>query len=88
MSNVTKVYRVTLMIVDHDCLGPKEIRDVLENTEFPNHCFHPQIVSMEARDVIWDDGHALNKRRTWIDAFFRLFNITQVDTDTKPKDSP
>jgi hypothetical protein len=39
-------YIVVLEIEDTDRLGPEEIKDVLENEDFPNHCMNPKVVSI------------------------------------------
>jgi hypothetical protein len=33
---MTKVYKVELLIIDHDGLGQDEITSVIENTRYPN----------------------------------------------------
>ena len=69
-----KVFKVELMIVDYDNIGHDEIRDVLENVKYPNHCISPTVTNIDWRDIgDWHDDHPLNKRNA--DAFFRgLFN--------------
>lgn len=42
-----KVYKVVLIIEDFDELGPDEIKDVIENEQFPNHCMYPQVESVK-----------------------------------------
>ena len=68
-----KVYKIELLILDHDALGPEEIRTVLENTNYPNDCIRPQIASVEEREVEWADDHPLN-RAGWIGTFRNMFN--------------
>lgn len=68
-----EVHKVTLLIVDHDKLGPKEIKDVLENTKFPNHCMHPEVMDTQTRTVEWTDSHPLNMHATAEQAFKELF---------------
>ena len=70
-----KVYKIALLIVDHDDLGPEEIHVVLENTNYPNDCIRSQIASVEEREVEWADDHPLNQTG-WIGAFRKLFGKT------------
>lgn len=67
-----KVYKIELLILDHDALGPEEVRVVLENANFPNDCIRPQIASIEVREIEWADDHPLNQGG-WIAAFRKLF---------------
>ena len=45
-----KTYTVVLEIEDHDNLGPEEIKEVLENEDFPNHCMFPTVVSVTLQE--------------------------------------
>ena len=75
----TKVYQVTLFIVDLDQLGPREIREVLENTRYPNHCIAPDVQRVEERDIgEWHDGHYLNRAATQKEDLARLFQPLTV----------
>jgi len=69
---MTKVYRVELMIVDHDGLGATGVRSVLENGHHPNHCIRPVVMEIEERAVDWSDAHPLNQPG-YETAFRRLF---------------
>jgi len=68
------VYKIELMIVDHDKLGTEEIKTILENTSFPNHCIYPRVISSQVREVAWDDSHPLNHDDTMEPEFRRLFS--------------
>jgi hypothetical protein len=70
---VTKVHKITLLIVDHDGLGAKEIINVLEGQRYPNHCIVPDVMRVESREVEWSDAHPLNQRATQAEAFLALF---------------
>ena len=70
-----KVYKVELLIIDHDALGPEEVRVVLENANYPNDCIRPQIASIEDREIEWTDEHPLNQR-TWLAAFRAMFGLS------------
>ena len=45
---MTKVYKIELMIVDHDGLGIEEILTVLKET---NDCIAPMVLSIDTADV-------------------------------------
>lgn len=70
---MTKVHKITLLVVDHDDLGAKESAVVLENARYPNHCMSPRVVSIETREVNWNDDHPLNQSSSWRRAFVALF---------------
>lgn len=70
---MTKVHKVTLLIVDHDQLGDTRIVDVIENTRYPNRCIGPDVMDIETREVEWSDWHPLNRRDTMRAAFEALF---------------
>lgn len=60
-----KAYTVSLLIVDHDALGRDEIKTVLENTRYPNHCILPQVFKVQEMDIgEWTDDHPLNFSQT------------------------
>ncbi len=55
------VYRVEVLIVDHDGVGAAGIKAVLEEARYPNRCISPQVVRVDGRTTMWDDGHVLNR---------------------------
>jgi hypothetical protein len=74
----TKVHRVVLLIVDTDNIGADEVREVLENTKYPNHCIGPQVMGIETVNVEWSDDHPLNRRESQREAFDRLFATSRA----------
>lgn len=69
-----KVYKVELLIIDHDGLGEEQIREVLENERYSNDCISPNVKSIEVRDIgEWTDEHPLNKRSTADAVYKELF---------------
>lgn len=68
-----KVYKVTMMIVDHDRLGEDELLEVLEHTRYPNHCIAPTVMEIQTREVDWSDEHPLNQLDQQERAFVDLF---------------
>ena len=71
-----KVYKVELLIVDHDNVGGAGIVEVLENQKYPNYCISPNVMDVESAEIgEWSDDHPLNKIDTIQDEYNRLFNI-------------
>lgn len=69
-----KVYKVELLIIDFDQLGPDGIKSAIENTRYPNHCISPKVKSTEERDIgEWSDDNPLNFRDTCDAEYRRLF---------------
>ncbi len=69
-----KVYRLVLMVVDHDQIGPDEMRSILENQKYPNHCMYPTVTEIDYRDIgAWSDDHPLNRHATSDATFRELF---------------
>lgn len=70
-----KVHKLEVLIVDHDGLGPDEIKQVLENARYPNHCMSPDVIRIETRQVDWTDEHPLNStlEERWRPAYEALF---------------
>ena len=62
-------------LVDHDDIGAREIKSVIENAHYPNHCISPEVMQTESRLVEWDDDHPLNDTRGAAEAFKKLFGI-------------
>ncbi len=67
-----EVFKVVLMVVDHDEIGASELADLLENYRYPNHCIGPVVIHTESRVVEWHDEHPLNKPGQ-TEEFGRLF---------------
>ena len=69
-----KAYEITLSILDFDELGFEEIKVVIENIKYPNHCIAPKVIAHREADIgEWSDDHLLNKRSTSGDEWARLF---------------
>jgi len=69
-----KVYKLEVMVIDHDELGPDGIREELENADFANHCIHPAVKKVECRDIgEWSDDHPLNIGSACEEEYRRLF---------------
>jgi hypothetical protein len=71
-----KAYKVELLIVDFDELGPDDVRETIENQRYPNDCISPNVKSIEVRDIgEWHDDHPLNDSRTADAEYQRLFGV-------------
>lgn len=69
-----KAYRVELLIIDFDGLGPTEIEATLEHQKYPNYCISPSVKAIEEKDIgEWTDAHPLNHSETANDEYKRLF---------------
>ena len=69
-----KVYKVEMLIIDHDELGEQEITDVLENTRYPNHCIAPTVMKTIEADIgEWDDDHPLNNTNACKSEYEKVF---------------
>lgn len=69
-----KAYKVTLLIIDFDELGPEGIKDTLQNTRYPNRCLSPTVQDVQVRDIgEWTDDHPLNYPGNVAAEYKRLF---------------
>lgn len=71
---MTKVFKVELLIVNHDKLTMNEIAETLENANYPNDCIYPRVMEITSREVEWSDEHPLNNKNTQKEAYIRLFS--------------
>lgn len=71
---MTKVFKLEILIVDHDELGADEIKSVIENTKYPNWCIYPSVMAMKERDIgEWHDEHPINKYDTMAKTYQDIF---------------
>lgn len=88
-----RVYRLEVMVIDHDCLGDR-VMEELESARFPNDCMSPQVASRDSREVEWSDRHPLNLRSKWVAAFRELFGCqacaieAEIGTEEQPHPVP
>lgn len=69
-----KVYKIEVMVVDLDQIGEQEIKDVIENTRYPNRCISPEVKKIESRDIgEWHDEHPMNLQDKAEAEYQRLF---------------
>ena len=69
-----QVIKLEVMIIDMDELGAEEIKSVIENQRYPNHCISPDVRKIEVREIgEWSDEHPLNHRNKQEEEYIRLF---------------
>lgn len=69
-----KAYKVEILIVDHDRCGADGIKDVIENSRYPNRCISPYVMEIKEAEIgEWHDGHPLNFHSTAPDEYKKLF---------------
>ena len=72
-----KIMKVELLIIDHDSIGEEEIKDVLENTKYPNWCINPEVKSIKTAKVDWHDEHPLNIKSKSDSAYIEIFGLNK-----------
>ena len=71
-----KAYKLEILVIDHENVGEKEIKKMIENTKYPNYCINPNVKNIDVADIgEWSDDHPLNKRDTADEEYQRLFGI-------------
>lgn len=68
-----EVFKIELMIIDHDAVGKEGITALIEKARYPNRAIDPKVKKIESREVEWSDDHPLNKRDTHEAAYAELF---------------
>ena len=67
-----KAYKVELLVIDHEEIGAKDIKILLEDSRYLN----PHVKRIEVADIgEWDDDHPLNHPDTADAEYKRLFPI-------------
>jgi len=75
-----KVYKLEVMVIDHDEMGVVDIINTLENTRYPNWCMSPRVQKYESADIgEWRDDHPLNFKDTRDAAYDRLFPVEKKE---------
>lgn len=69
-----KVHKIEIIVIDFDECGAEGVKDVIENTRYPNRCISPDVRSIVTRDCgEWDDNHPLNHKGTCEATLAELF---------------
>lgn len=71
------VYKIKLYVIDSDDIGKKEVKHLLEETRYPNHCMNPTIYNIQTRVINWTNDHPLNYNDTYKEAYEKLFHSKQ-----------
>lgn len=53
----TKAYKIELLILDWEKRSEDDIKHMIKNVKY----LYPTIISIESRDIDFDDNHPLNK---------------------------
>ena len=70
-----KAYKITLLFLDFDEVGPQEAKSLIENARLPNRIDPGTVMDLQEADIgEWSDDHPLNKRATMAEAFRSLFD--------------
>jgi len=68
------VYKIEIMVIDHDSMGSKAIAETIENTRYPNRCIYPVVKSVTTKRIDWNDGNnPLNENSTHDKFYEELF---------------
>ena len=87
-----KIHKLEILILDFDEVGAEGITRIVEDHEYPNHCFSPSVMRIETVDIgEWSDDHPLNGRATQEAEYARLFRrlplsegvSTEIPLDSK-----
>lgn len=69
-----QIIKLEIVVIDMDGLGAEEIKNTIENQNYPNHCISPTVRKMYVRDIgEWSDNHPLNSSLTSEAEIVRLF---------------
>jgi hypothetical protein len=68
-----RAVKVELLIINFDECSDDEIKSVIENARYPNHCISPYVKKVESVVLDWSDEHPLNRRSTCDAEYARLF---------------
>ncbi|HZJ65940.1 MAG TPA: hypothetical protein VFD36_20675 [Kofleriaceae bacterium] len=81
MSDKIKVHKVTLLVIDHECIGFNGITDLIEEARYAGRSIAPVVMEIDTREVEWSDSHPLNQSDTQVEAFDELFEDDEDDDD-------
>jgi len=70
-----KIHKIEILIIDFDGLGEEGIKDVIENTRYPNDCISLEVKMIKTKEIEWNDEHPLNFSNTSDEEYQRLFSV-------------
>jgi len=75
-------YKIELFVIDYDEIGKEQIKEYINEADFPNHCLNLKVKNVVEKDIgEWHDDHPLNKKITCEAEYKRLFG-DKVDEKT------
>ena len=77
MSDRTNVYKMTLLVIDHDRMGEEETREVIEHHRY----LFASVMDVQTAEVEWSDDHPLNTGQR-AQAFADLFGLQSPQPTT------
>jgi hypothetical protein len=73
-----KAYKIEILVIDHEEVGPEQIKEYIEDAKFPNYCFGLKVKNMIEKEIgEFNDDHPLNKKVTCEDEYKKLFGETK-----------
>lgn len=66
---MVEVHKVTICVVNHDQVSERDMRVMFEQMRY----LFNNVVSVETKEVDWDDDHPLNYDKTLADEFRKMF---------------
>ena len=74
------VFKLEVMIINHDELTADEIMFELENTKYANRCISPHVMEIDSVEIgEWADENLLNFFTTQKEEFKRLFSEKETN---------
>jgi len=73
-------YKIEIFVIDYDEIGKEQIKEYINEADFPNHCLDLKVKNMVEKDIgEWHDDHPLNKKAICETEYKRLFGETKGD---------
>jgi hypothetical protein len=68
------VYKIELLVINFDNLSEVDIKQVIENVNYPNDCINPTVMKITGQEIgEWNDDNPLNNSNTMAKEYDRLF---------------
>lgn len=69
-----KAYKLEILIIDFNEVGLDDIKEIIENANYPNDCININVMDIVSVDIgEWHDEHPLNNYKTAEAEYNRLF---------------
>lgn len=77
-----KAYKIEILVIDDEEVGPEQIKEYIEDANFPNYCLALKVKNMIEKEIgEFNDDHPLNKKVTCEAEYKKLFG-EKVDEKT------